>query len=182
MAETQLRARDPLSMLPLEPVPGLRLSASKFTQRFICELDASGMQSLVKSSGLSEVPAMNRATIGDGIALLRIAPDELLCLFEGLESASEPIFRPKGGIEISHGWVGLHAKGAGLLLTMASACPLDLDERAFPIGMATRTLFGKHDVILWRQAQDSFNIELGRSYLAGFLAFFVELARCRHGR
>jgi sarcosine oxidase subunit gamma len=45
-----------------------------------------------------------------------------------------------------------------------AGCPLDLDERAFPVGMATRTLFMKADIVLWRVAEQKFHIEVWRSF------------------
>jgi sarcosine oxidase subunit gamma len=42
--------------------------------------------------------------------------------------------------------------------------PLDLDPAAFPIGMVTRTVFAKAEVVLWRTAPDAFRIEVWRSF------------------
>ena len=50
---------------------------------------------------------------------------------------------------------------------------LDLDPAAFPVGMATRTLFTKAEIVLWRQGADTFHVEVWRSfapYLHGLLA------------
>ena len=47
------------------------------------------------------------------------------------------------------------------------------DLKAFPIGMATRTMFDKAEIVLWRRAATTFHVEVWRSfapYLAGSLA------------
>ncbi len=44
-------------------------------------------------------------------------------------------------------------------------CALDLDLHAFPIGMCTRTLIGKAEVVLWRIAAEVFHIDVPRSFV-----------------
>jgi sarcosine oxidase subunit gamma len=39
---------------------------------------------------------------------------------------------------------------------------------AFPIGMCTRTLFGKAEIVLWRTGEAQFHIEVWRSF-AGYV-------------
>jgi sarcosine oxidase subunit gamma len=43
-------------------------------------------------------------------------------------------------------------------------CPLDLDPSAFPAGAATRTVFGKAEIVLLREADDRFRVECWRSF------------------
>ena len=59
----------------------------------------------------------------------------------------------------------LHSKSAGLTpIILNGACPLDLDMSAFPIGMCTRTVLAKADIVLWRIAEDAFHVEVWRSF------------------
>lgn len=44
-------------------------------------------------------------------------------------------------------------------------CALDLDLDAFPIGMCSRTLIGKAEVVLWRIAAEVFHIDVPRSFV-----------------
>jgi len=60
---------------------------------------------------------------------------------------------------------------------LAAGCPLDLDESAFPIGMCTRTVLAKAEVVLWRRAQQTFHLELARSFVAYVSRFLAEAAR-----
>ena len=47
---------------------------------------------------------------------------------------------------------------------MASALRSDLDPKAFSIGTATRTLFAKAEIVLWRKGVNDFHIEVWRSF------------------
>ena len=43
-------------------------------------------------------------------------------------------------------------------------CPLDLAPASFPVGMCTRTIFGKATIMLSRPAVDVFDIDVWRSF------------------
>ncbi|ADZ70374.1 Sarcosine oxidase, gamma subunit [Polymorphum gilvum SL003B-26A1] len=43
--------------------------------------------------------------------------------------------------------------------------PIDLDPAAFPPGTATRTLFHKAEIVLWRTDEDVFVLEAWRTFL-----------------
>ena len=45
-------------------------------------------------------------------------------------------------------------------------CALDLDAKAFPVGMCARTLLGKAEIVLWRIAPDVFRLDVARSLFA----------------
>ena len=56
---------------------------------------------------------------------------------------------------------------------LESQCPLPLNLRDFPVGMCTRTVFGKAEIVLWRPAEQVFRLEVWRS----FATYVVELLR-----
>ena len=68
-------------------------------------------------------------------------------------------------VDVSHRNTGLIIRGTKVADILNAACPLDLDEAAFPMGMCTRTLFGKAEIVLWRTANDAFHMETWRSFL-----------------
>ena len=76
-------------------------------------------------------------------------------------------------VDVSHRNVGLEIRGRGAAAALNAGCPLDLDDRAFPAGMATRTLLGKAEVVLIHpSAEPAYRIETWRSfatYVHGFL-------------
>ena len=54
---------------------------------------------------------------------------------------------------------------------------LDLHLDAFPVGMCTRTLFGKAEIVLWRTGEETFHIEVWRSFAPYLLGCLNEAAR-----
>ena len=65
---------------------------------------------------------------------------------------------------MSHRDVGIGVIGARAQWVINAFCALDLHHSAFPIGMCTRTVFGKAEIMLWRTAADTFRIEVARSF------------------
>ena len=53
---------------------------------------------------------------------------------------------------------------------------LDLSLAVFPVGMVTRTLCHKAEVVLWRIAEDSFVLESWRSFLPYVLEHMEDAA------
>ena len=72
--------------------------------------------------------------------------------------------KPASLVDISHRNVGLNLSGPRAADLLASACPLDFDLATFPIGMCTRTIFGKAEVVLWRTSTTDFRMEAWRSF------------------
>jgi sarcosine oxidase, subunit gamma len=129
-------------------------------------------------------PAMEpcRAAVSGERAALWLGPDEWLLLAkEGEASAIIETFAgalaplPYSLVDVSHRQVGLKVSGehAGLLLN--AGCPLDLHRHAFPVGMCTRTLLQKAEIVLWRVAETVFHLEVARSF-APYAWRFLEQA------
>lgn len=133
-------------------VTDVQLALSPPAQRLIVRGDASGL-------GLA-VPDAGRATVSGERALLWLGPDEFLLIApEGTESP-----RLSGTVDISHRDVGIGVTGSRAPWVINAFCALDLHHCAFPIGMCTRTVFGKAEIMLWRTAADTFRIEVARSF------------------
>ena len=67
-------------------------------------------------------------------------------------------------VDIGHRNVGFHVSGENVEAMFSTGCPLDLSMRSFPVGMCTRTVFHKAEIILWRRDICSFHVEIGRSF------------------
>ena len=67
-------------------------------------------------------------------------------------------------VDVSHRQIGLIASGPAAARVLNAGCPLDLDPRAFPVGMATRTLYDKAEIVLWRRGESAFHVEVWRSF------------------
>jgi sarcosine oxidase subunit gamma len=121
-----------------------------------------------------------RAKLAGERAALWLGPDEWLLLSNDADETAALLAAIEAGlvgmphslVDVSHRQVGVEVSGLGAATLINAGCPLDLDLRAFPIGMSTRTVLAKADITLWRLAEDRFRIEVARSfspYLLGFL-------------
>jgi sarcosine oxidase, subunit gamma len=80
-------------------------------------------------------------------------------------------------VDVSHRQIGLVASGPGAARVLNAGCPLDLDLKAFPVGFATRTLFYKVEIVLWRRAETTFHVDVWRSFAPHLVGSLAEAAR-----
>ena len=147
------------SLAGLAPVPGV-VALPAATRISLRSSDASAL-------GVAGGGAINTAVVTGATAALHLGPDEWLVIApEGQEEAlmAGAAARFASAVDVSHRSVGIEVSGAHALDMLAAFVALDLAEAAFPVGMATRTLFGKAEIILWRTAVETFRIEVWRSF------------------
>jgi sarcosine oxidase subunit gamma len=134
--------------------------------------------------GLSLSMPACRASVRATRAALWLGPDERLLLGEEasapdtasrLEQALRD--RPHSLVDVSHRQVALAIAGPHAASVLAAGCPLDLDPSAFAVGMCTRTVLAKAEIVLWRVADDSFHLEVWRSFAAYVSLVIAEAAR-----
>ena len=126
-----------------------------------------------------------RAVVGDGRATLWLGPDEYLLLEAGapesdaidtaLKRALSEV--PCALVDISHRQFALEVSGPHAATILSGGCPLDLDPGEFPIGMCTRTVLAKADIVLWRTRSDAFHLEVWRSFSGYVTGLLCEIAR-----
>lgn len=118
------------------------------------------------------------------VTTLRLGPDEWLVLAPAqttgdvagtVASAVAAAVGPAAHalVDVSHRQLGLRLSGPAVEAVLSAGCPLPLDTQSFPVGKATRTVFSKAEVVLWRQEISRFHIEVARSfapYVVGILA------------
>ena len=130
------------------------------------------------------VPAQAcRAGVAGERAALWLGPDEWLLiapltqsdLATGLERALSPW--PHSLVDVSHRQAALVVHGAAAATLLASGCPLNLEAAAFPVGMCTRTMLAKAEVVLWRLGACEFRIEVWRSFAPYVSHYLAEAAR-----
>jgi sarcosine oxidase, subunit gamma len=80
-------------------------------------------------------------------------------------------------VDVSHRNLGLRVSGTLATEVLSSGVMLDLDVEAFPVDTATRTLFTKAEIVLWRRAPDLFHVEVWRSFAVYLRALLAEAAR-----
>ena len=127
--------------------------------------------------------ACRAAAEGDSAALW-LGPDEwlLIAAERRTDEAAAALAAALAGlahslVDVSHRQVALEVSGPDAPALLAAGCPLDLETEAFPVGMCTRTLLGKAEIVLWRTRADAFHIEVWRSFAPYVSAFLSEAAR-----
>ena len=126
--------------------------------------------------------ACRAATNGTQAAALWLGPDEQLLI--GPESADlaatlQPALRSLSHslVEVSHRQIALEVSGPHATDVLNAGCPLDLDLSAFPVGMCTRTVLAKAEIVLWRTDENVFHVEVWRSFASYVTEFLAEVAR-----
>jgi sarcosine oxidase, subunit gamma len=125
-----------------------------------------------------------RAASAGTRSCLWLGPDEWLVLAPATDGAALAAALaqalkdlPHSLVDVSHRQVALALTGQSAALLLAAGCPLDLDARAFPVGMCTRTMLAKAEIVLWRQASERFRLEVWRSYASYVTQYLAEAAR-----
>ena len=88
---------------------------------------------------------------------------------------------PHALVDISHRQFALEISGPHAAAVLSGACPLDLHLREFPVGMCTRTVLAKADIVLWRTREDAFHLEVWRSFSGYATGLLREIAREFYG-
>jgi sarcosine oxidase subunit gamma len=113
-----------------------------------------------------------RSVEDGGVAALWLGPDEWLLLSVGAPDDWVATLQARldgalcSLVDVSHRQVALEVVDgrAGAETLLASGCALDLAEPAFPVGMCTRTMYDKAEIVLWRRGPDRFHVEVWRSF------------------
>ena len=160
----------------LRPLPALA--------RFILRGGPSVVTAAGAAIGIVIDQSACRASQTAAGAALWLGPDEYLLLAPAAEEHArrallEEALRlmPHSLVEVSHRQTGLEISGPHAADILNSGCPLDLDLVAFPVGMCTRTVLAKAEIVLWRTAAAAFHIEVWRSFTDYVACFVDEAAR-----
>ncbi len=147
------------SLAGLAPVSGL-VALPPATRISLRSSDASAL-------GIAGGGAINTAVVTGATAALHLGPDEWLVIApegQGEALMAGAAVRFASAVDVSHRSVGIEVSGAHATDILAAFVALDLAEVTFPVGMATRTLFGKAEIIIWRTGAETFRIEVWRSF------------------
>jgi sarcosine oxidase subunit gamma len=168
------------------------ISALPPAMRFILHggVDARSAAASVWGTAFAEQSC--RAILQGARATLWLGPDEYLLLggIDGRQVATDESQAAEaagalelalGGIphalvDISHRQFALKVSGPHAATILSGGCPLDLDLSEFPVGMCTRTVFAKADIVLWRTQEDAFHVEVWRSFAGYVTGLLREIA------
>jgi sarcosine oxidase, subunit gamma len=155
------------------------------SSRFILHGDAAARAAACAAWGVSFAESPCRALGNTERATLWLGPDEYLLWQLGRNASHERLDAietalrgiPHALVDISHRQIALQISGPYAESILSGACPLDLDIRAFPVGMCTRTVFAKADIVLWRISEQAFHLEVWRSFEAYVCGLLREIGR-----
>lgn len=139
--------------------------------RFSVRGDDAAVERIGGAFGVAPPREVCRAATGGGRVALWLGPDEWLLISPdgeapGLMTAMMEALGevPASLVEISDRQVAFEVAGDKAAEAINAFNALDLDIEAFPVGMCTRTLFGKAEIVLWRTAPETFRVEVWRSF------------------
>lgn len=176
-----LRRSGPLEDFALPADDALSISALPPAARMIVRGDAETREAASSAFGVTlPEKANSAATATQGArSAIWLGPDEWLLIAPGEEAAAvcaalgaALLKQPHSLTDISHRQLGLELTGRLAARALSAGCPLDLRSGAFPPGMATRTIFLKTEIVLWRREEERFHVDVWRSfapYLVGHL-------------
>ncbi|MCQ8780762.1 sarcosine oxidase subunit gamma [Mangrovibrevibacter kandeliae] len=147
--------------------------------RFSLRTRPATAEALGTVAGFTLALPINRMSTAGERTSLRLGPDEWLLIGPEAETdeLAEAVSAEFGErvfslVDVSHRNVGIEITGRNAAHVLNAGCPLDLAEAAFPVGMATRTVLGKAEIVLARTGVDAWRVECWRSfatYVHGFL-------------
>jgi sarcosine oxidase subunit gamma len=157
--------------------------------RFVLHGDARARAAAAPIWGVDCAEEACRARVQGSRAALWLGPDEYLLIgsdegardgaLAALENALSQV--PHALVDISHRQFALEVSGSHATAILSGACPLDLDLGEFPVGMCTRTVLAKADIVLWRTRDDAFHIEVWRSFAGYVTGLLGEIAAQFYG-
>ena len=182
--EPWLGPRAPIEDMVLPSAPELAIKEAAPADRFIFRGDEAARAACSSAFG-AELPArLGAAGKGKNCAALWLGPDEWLLIHEGDDPVMFPTriglaleSHPYSLVDVSSRQLGLVISGANAARALSAGCPLDLDLKTFLVGMATRTIFEKAEIVLWRRGETEFQVEVWRSFAPYLVAALIEAAR-----
>jgi sarcosine oxidase subunit gamma len=180
-----------LASRSLPPVAAAQwIQAVPPAMRFILHGDARARAAAAPVWGAAFAEQACRAVVRESRATLWLGPDEYLLLgadeeaqlatAQALEHALGDL--PHALVNVSHRQFALALGGPHAATILNAGCPLDLDLGEFPVGMCTRTVFAKADIVLWRTGEDAFHLEVWRSFNGYVTGLLSEIAGEFYGR
>ncbi|WP_448950189.1 sarcosine oxidase subunit gamma [Labrys neptuniae] len=181
MADIATR-RDPLDgITPITARSRLTIEAAPRGARLVLRGWDSAATAAGEAFGLALPDTINTATTDGARTAFKLGPDEWLLLApengeaEAYAAIEAAIAGPHSLVDVSHRNVGILVSGSLAADVLNAGVMLDLDLKAFPVGTATRTLYAKAEIVLWRKGASDFHIEVWRSF-AGYLHGQLEQA------
>nr|CAD6408218.1 sarcosine oxidase subunit gamma family protein [Rhizobium sp. Q54] len=174
--------------LPLAGAHGgsaaVRLTPAAPAERLSLRARAEDVAALSQSLGLDLPTKPKTSASASGRTALWLGPDEWLVIAEGAGSSSSDLKAAcassgvlHSAVDVSHRNTAILVEGPGSAAAINAGCPQDLSLKSFPVGACTRTIFGKVEIVLLRTGEESFRVEVWRSFSDYAFGLLAEGAR-----
>ena len=184
MADSAVRLQPP-ALAAASPDESAWMRLLPPASRIVVHGDATARSAIGRAFDVAFAEEACRALTRNGRTTLWLGPDEYLLigpLADSQPGALARIEQAIGGtahalVDVSHRQFALELRGPYADVILNGGCPLDLDLGEFPVGMCTRTVFAKADIVLWRTSEDTFRMEVWRSFAGYVTGLLREIAR-----
>lgn len=173
IAETAVSAAE--LKLGREPVSGAGVTLSHSGPRARYSFRARDAKVLAEVIGRALPGRIGDQT--DGVICL--GPDEWYAILPEGTALQRGEGLPVSVTDISSRALGLVLEGPGALAVLSSGCPLDLAKMG--VGRATRTVFETVEIVVWREAEDRWHVEVWRSFATWLWNAFLAAMPGAHG-
>lgn len=186
MADARSAPRSALADIAAPSDPLFSIAETPPATRYVFRGGDPARISCSRAFGAELPKRLGPAVMGEDRAAIWLGPDEWLLIIEdgdpeivAAELDAALADTPHSLVEVSHRQLGLEIRGAYSSRALSAGCPLDLRLSAFPTGTATRTIFDKPEIVLWRREDQVFRIEVARSFAPFVVASLREAAGAR---
>lgn len=150
--------------------------------RYNVRVKKAELAAVKKDSGLTLPAKVGGASDKGDILSICLGPDEWFVSAPAAKALSKTMDKVSkthmmSAVDISHRNVALLLSGPGALTALRAGIASDVDEAAFPVGSAMRTMFESAPVLIYRLGPSEFHIECWRSfapYMRDFLAIVAK--------
>jgi sarcosine oxidase subunit gamma len=152
-------------------IPAAALARLPGTAAFIFRGREAAIERMGAAFGVALPREACRFAAPGGRTAFWLGPDEWL--LDAGNEAPETVFAsverelgtlPHSLVDVSHRSARIAITGPRSAYVLNHGCPLDLSLKAFPVGMCTRTIYGKATIMLWRPEEYAFRLDVGRSF------------------
>lgn len=155
--------------IAVRKVTPLNIRVAADGARFALRIDPAQAARAAKAFGSPLPGKIGDITVSNGRLAVCLGPDEWhlvvpLTEQEAIETAFAKLYAtvPHSLVDVSHREIGIEVEGVAAVLALRSAIAFDIE--AMPVGTGCRTIFDKAQIILVREAEDRFRIEVWRSF------------------
>ena len=173
MSETIAKRRSAFEGLhPIRVDGKVTVTPQAHTTRYVFRGSTDAAASCSKALGVTLPTTLLKAETNGTRTAISLGPDEWMLIAEDgvAESLAKEIASAIGStfhslVDVSHRNTSFDVSGPAAETLLASGVLLDLNVASFPIGMATRTIYSKAEIILWRKDASTFNVSVWRSFV-----------------